>query len=68
MLELAEDQGDRDVKCAVKLGTVKYHGWLETDPSRAGILGRGWGRFRGQRSPSRSEQTAQEELKEMGEL
>lgn len=33
-------KGNRDGKCAVKSGTVKYHGWLETDPGRAGILNR----------------------------
>ena len=31
-------KGNRDGKCAIKSGTVKYHGWLETDPGRAGNI------------------------------
>lgn len=59
-------KGNRDVKCAVKLGTAKYHGWLESEPSRAGLLNREiWG-ARGPKTGS--EQTVQEKFKELGEL
>lgn len=59
-------KGNRDVKCAIKFGTVKCHGWLESDPSRAGIQN---GEILGARGPTTgSEQILQEEFKEMGEL
>lgn len=46
----------------LKLGTVKYHGCLETDPNRAGILNREV------LGATESEQTLQEKFKEMGEM